>query len=575
MGLINGGTLFGKALAKEGIEKAFVLVGGHILPILQGMRREGIEVIDMRHECSAMYAAIACARVTGKPVAVATTAGPGSLNAIPGMMEAIGSCMPIIHIGGATSVPEMDTASLQDMPTLKIQETCSKWARRVTGIEKIPFYISMALRHAMEGNPGPVYIEAPSDLVYGTVEEENVFWPEKARAHTIPHGDFASVEAAADLLVNAKRPAAIYGDGARFNIGVHAKDVAALSDYLKMPMSSQIACKGLFGSEYENSLLKTFGLGEADVILSMGMRWDFRIRYGHFIPKHTKIIQVHTDATQIGFNLRADIGIVGGAGPVTSQILQVVKRKRDKPVEKSWIDIPEGNPLDRVSERFKQGGSPVHPSRLAWEVAKFLSGEGRDWNFAIDGGDISIHMWDSGTVTANGPGQVQGSGPSGMIGMGTPLLIGAWIANRKPGLLITGDGSFGFYGMEMETMARLGMPAIVVISNDAAWGMIRLEEKYSMPNEVAELGHTSTELFDKNDNKGKIRAYEKMVAMWDGYGELVTEPEEIIPAIKRAVVNGKPSIINVEVDREALSSWTQPIADRAAELKKAKLPYME
>ena len=124
-------------------------------------------------------------------------------------------------------------------------------------------------------------------------------------------------------------------------------------------------------------------------------------------------------------------------------------------------------------------------------------------------------------------------------------------------------------------MARLGMPAIVVISNDAAWGMIRLEEKYKMPNEVAELGHTSTELFDKNDNKGKIRAYEKMAAMWDGYGELVSEPEKILPAIKQAAVNGKPSIINVEVDREALSSWTQPHADRAAESKKATLPYKD
>ncbi|MHA2128805.1 MAG: thiamine pyrophosphate-binding protein [Promethearchaeota archaeon] len=353
MGLVNGGTLFGKALVNEGVEKAFVLVGGHILPILQGMRREGIEVIDMRHECSAMYAAIACARVTGKPVAVATTAGPGSLNAVPGMMEAIGCCMPIIHIGGATSIPEMDTASLQDMPTLIVQETCSKWARRVTRIEKIPFYVSMALRHAMEGNPGPVYIEAPSDIVYRTVEEEKVFWPEKGRPNTIPHGDFASVEAAADLLVNAKRPAAIFGDGARFNIGVHVKDVAALSDYLKMPMRSQNACKGLFGSEYDNPLLKTSGLGEADVILSMGMRWDYRIGYGRFISKQTKIIQVHTDATQIGFNVRADIGIVGGVGPVTSQILQAVRRKRDKPVEKSWIKIPEGNSLDRVSEKMQ------------------------------------------------------------------------------------------------------------------------------------------------------------------------------------------------------------------------------
>ena len=563
MGLINGGALFGKALANEGVEKAFTLVGGHIMPILHGIRREGIEITDMRHECAAMFAAIACARASGKPVVVVTTAGPGVLNTVAGMLEAEGCSMPILHIGGAASTYGMKRGELQDQPTLIVQETCSKWSHRITSTASIPYFVAMAFRHAMDGTPGPVYLEAPVDLVYGMVNEENVDIPVNYRAEAMPRGNSSLIESATELLINAKRPAAIIGDGARFSIGDHAGDISALSDYLKMPLTAGIACKGLFGSEYENPLLKTSGLGQADVLLSLGVR--FTNRYLQFIPASAKIIQVHTDSKQIGFNLRADIGIIGGAGDVASQLLQVVKKKQDKPTAVSWIAQPKTSPFENIPAKCRTEGSPVHPSRLVFEVAKFLAEEGQDWNFVIDGGDISIHTWDSGTITAHRPGQIYTSGPSGMIGMGPAQVVGAWVANRKPVLLLTGDGSFGFYAMEMDTMARLGIPAVVVISNDAAWGMIRLDEKSNTPEEVEAYGHCNTELLDI---EGQIRKYELMTAMWGGHGELVREPEQIIPAIKRAAANGKPSIVNVEVDRDVFSSWTQRSADAAAQRRK-------
>ncbi|MHA2180662.1 MAG: thiamine pyrophosphate-binding protein [Promethearchaeota archaeon] len=564
MGLINGGALFGKALANEGIEKAFTLVGGHIMPILHGMRRVGIEITDMRHECAARYGAIACARASGKPVVVVTTAGPGVLNTVAGMLEAEACCMPILHIGGAASMDGMKRGELQDQPTLIVQESCSKWAHRITSTASIPYFVAMAFRHAMDGTPGPVYLEAPVDLVYGMVNEETVEFPVNYRAKGIPYGNFTLIEAAADLLTNAKRPAAIIGDGARFNIGDHADDIKALSDYLKMPLSAGIACKGLFGSEYENYLLKSSGIWQADVVLSLGVRFNYGRGYTRFIPPDAKIIQVHIDPKQIGFNLPADIDIIGGAGTVASQLLKAIEKKQNKPTAVSWITPPETSLFENLPDKCRTEGSPVHPSRLVFEVAKFLAEEGRDWNFVIDGGDISVHTWDSGTVTAHRPGQVFSSGPSGMIGTGPGQVVGAWVANRKPVLLLTGDGSFGFYAMEMDTMARLGIPAVVVISNDAAWGMIRLEEKLNTPKEVEVFGHCNTELLDE----GKIRKYELMTAMWGGHGELVRDPEQIIPAIKRAAANGKASIINVEVDREALSSWTQRTADAAAQRKK-------
>ncbi|MFX1525848.1 MAG: thiamine pyrophosphate-binding protein [Promethearchaeota archaeon] len=564
MGLVNGGTLIGKALVNEGVEKAFTLVGGHILPILHGMRREGIEITDMRHECAAMYAAIACARVLGKPVVVVTTAGPGVINTVAGMMEAEGSCMPIIHIGGAASTYGFRRGELQDLPTLSIQEQCSKWTHRIISTASIPYFVAMAFRHAMDGTPGPVYLEVPIDIAYGTVDDKNVEFPVNYRAKTMPCGDLKLIDSAAELLVNAKHPAAIVGEGARFSIGKYAKDVRALSDYLKMPLSvRRCACKGLFGSEYENPLLNTNRLSEADVILSLGSRFDMMST--RFIPSNTKIIQVHTDSKIIGYNLRADIGIIGGAGVVASQLLDAIREKREKPVDSSWIGPSKANIFENMPDKFKTEGSPIHPSRLVFEVAKFLAGEGKDWDFIVDGGDIQVHMWESRLMTAHRPGQIHTPGRYGMIGTGPGHIVGTWVANRKPVLLLTGDGSFGFYAMEMDTMARKGIPAVIVISNDAAWGMIRLEEKYNLPEEVEKHGHCNTELYD---SEGQIRAYELMTAMWGGHGERVNEPEQIIPAIKRAAANGKPSIINVEVDREALSGWTQRYADAAALRKK-------
>jgi acetolactate synthase I/II/III large subunit len=557
MTIIDGGALVGKALANEGIEKAFVLCGGHIMPIFYGMRNAGIEIIDMRHECAAVYAAIAYTRASGKAAVVVTTAGPGVGNTPAGMMEAQSLGIPLLQIGGAVAMTMRDAGDLQDMSTLNVMETCSKWARKITHTERIPEYISMAFRYARDSSPGPVYLEIPTDLLFAKVEEATIAFPANYRTDAIPYGDPVLIDRAAELLAFAKRPIAVVGDGAFFNVGDKAGDVSALFDYLKMPVGVVgPACRGLFGDEYENPLLATLlgaiPMDTVDVVLSLGCRFDFRLGLGRTIPKETKVIQVHTDMWQIGFNLRADIGIVGGAGPVAGQLLQSVQNKRKKKADVSWLgeDVITGRRL--IPDAYKAKNTPIHPARCAGEVADFLEGEARDWTLVCDGGEAGV--WMGIASTAQRPGQIHFSGANGTIGTGPALAVGAWAANRKPVLWYTGDGSFGFYAMELDTMAKLGIPVICVISNDSAWGMIRLAEKYIRPEEVASKGHCNVELHH-------MRAYEKMVAMWDGYGECVTDPIEIIPAIKRARANGKPSIINVEVDKVSLSPFIAGYAD--------------
>jgi acetolactate synthase-1/2/3 large subunit len=452
-----------------------------------------------------------------------------------------------------------DAGDLQDMSTLNVMETCSKWARKITSTDRIPEYVSIAFRQAMDSKPGPVYLEVPTDLLFAKVEEEKIHFPVNYRTDAIPYGDPALIDAAAELLANAERPAMVVDDGARFNIGDDAGAVAVLSDYLKMPVGvTGNLCRGLFGDESENPLLRTNAVGGADVVLTLGCRFDFRLGSGLMVPKEAKVIQVHTDMRQIGFNLRADIGIVGGAGPVASQLLEAVKSKRDKPADVPWTGQPQKSGSARLPEAYRAEGIPAHPGRCAGEVTKFLEEEGRDWTVVIDGGEASV--WMGIATTVHRPGQIHSSGANGTIGTGPCLVIGAWAANRKPVLWYTGDGSFGFYAMEMDTMAKLGIPVVCVISNDSAWGMIRLAEKYIRADEIEEKGQCNVELH-------QMRAYEKMAAMWDGHGELVTDPEEIVPAIKRAVANGKPSIINVEVDQVSLSPF---IAGYASMVKPSK-----
>jgi len=544
MSLVSGGALFGKALAAEGVEKAFVLCGGHVMPIFYGMRAAGIEIIDMRHECSCLYAAITCARATGKPAAVVTTAGPGVINTAPGMVEALESGVPVIHIGGAVVANHRDSGPLQDMNTLSYMEAVSKWARKVTNTARIPEYVTRAIRESMDATPGPVYLEVPMDIPIIKVEESEVRFPEKARTTAIPFGDPELISAAADLLVNAERPAVVMADGARFTIGNHADAIASLSDHLKMPlMVAAASLRGMFGDESENPLLRANGVSRADVVLAMGCRFDFRLGQGRFIPADAKVIQVHTDMRQIGFNARVDIGIVGGTGAVASQLLAEVKSKQTEPASASWMgELKSG--LAALPDDYRSETVPIHPGRCAGEVAKFLAEDGRDWNVTTDGGESA--GWMGRALKAHRPAQIHGGGAIGMIGKGPANAIAAWVVNRKPVLWYTGDGSFGFYGMEMDTMARLGMPVVCVISNDSAWGMIKLEQDYAWRDEVEKRGHCNVTLHH-------MRAYEKMVSMWDGHGEMVTDPAEIVPAIKRAAANGKPSIINVEVDKNALS----------------------
>ncbi len=550
----SGGRLVAQTLKRQGVEQIFTLSGGHIIDIYYGCREVGIEIIDMRSEASAGYAASAYAGVTGRPGVMVTTAGPGVTNATTAMVEARCQGVPLIHVGGAADTRRLDSGDDQDTNTLEIMSAATKWARRVYSTHRIPEYLSMAYRHALAPTPGPVYLEIGWDVL-GAEAGEDVWYPELDRAEVSPAGDPDLVEEAAALLAAAEKPVILIGAGARF-CAENGEAIAELADYLQAPVAVQTPARGLFADEDANPLFRLAGAqAAADVVLLLNVDNDVFVNKCQppAFREGAKLIQVNTDATKIGFNAPAAVGIVGGAGTVAKQILQVAQETSAKRPSTPWIG--EATALVETlnqpyTEAFSANEVPMNPGRCAFEVSRFLAGEGRDWTLVLDGGDAAL--WMRAAATARRPGQLVMMSSYGTIGVGPGQTVGAWAANGKPVLYYTGDGSIGFHGMDFDTFCRFGIPVVCVISNDSAWGMIKQSQVIYRPADAAQ-GVPGVEL-------AHMRAYEKLASMWDGYGEQVARPEEIVPAIERAAASGKPAIVNVEVDKVTASPLLRGLA---------------
>lgn len=550
--LVNGGDIFAKALKQCGVEQIFTICGGQIMPLIYGCRREGIKVIDVRHENAGVYAADAYARATGKTGVVLTTVTPGALQSMQGIGEARAANSPILVIAGAIALSENDSGAEQDFDTYSVLKSNTIWSAKINNTERIAEYVMKAMRYANAALPGPVYLECPVNVMKGNVDEDEVGYPKKAITDAQPFGDPKLIKEAAAMLKESKRPVLVIGDMASYT-RENGEYVEKLVNALDMPVFAATTARGLFGSEANDKFVIGEGaLCEADVILTLSANINFRLNCGKppFISPNAKFIQIHPSKTHIGFNAPADIGIVAGAGAGAMQLYHELEAIQGFSKRSDWSVRARvlHNALRRewIEGYEYQDITPMHPARCANEVGRFFDEEGRDWSLAVDGGDS--YEWIMRAVRAHRGGQIVGYGPNGTIGTGQGFAMGLWQAHKKPVLLYTGDGSIGFYAMEFETMARHGMQVICVIENDSQWGMVKLAETDRNPEEVAK-GYIATDL--------EYRPYHEMTNIWGGYGELVTDANEIIPAIKRAYKTGKPSIINVRVNRNFPCPFTK------------------
>ncbi len=530
----HGGQLVAHALKREGVKYLFGLCGGHINPIFDGCLDEGIEVIGTRHEQAAAHMAEAWSLVTGEMGVCAVTAGPGLTDALTGVANAYENRIPMLILGGHSDVKDNDIGSLQDINQINLYESITKWARICHKTDRIPEYIATAYRHALSGRPGPVYLELPQDILRAKVSKSRVKFPKNYRTLEKPSGNSRALQAAADIIEQSRQPLIIAGTGCRFSEAGDA--LAAFAEHRGIPVITRAGGRGIIPDSHPLSLGPSCGIwgpiGIADTIILLGSRLNFQLGYGKYFSKSAKIIQVDTDSTNIGFNRGADVGIVGDIKLVLEELKEIIPDNPDR----QWVR--RSKTRVKATEKWMHGrtrfeGTPIHPKILAERVRDVAGGEA---SYVVDGGWVG--MWGGETLPAERPGGCIGvlTGPMGTLGVGVPYALAMKIAHPdRPVILFTGDGSFGFTAVEIDTAVRYNIPIVCVVANDQAWGMIKSAQQYHYGFDRL----VGTEL-------GLVR-YDKWVESFGGHGEFVENPEEIKPAMERALKSGKPACVNVLV----------------------------
>ena len=339
--VISGGHLVAKALKAEGVDTIFTLCGGHIIDIYDGCIDEGIRIVDVRHEQTAAHAADGYARQTGKLGCVVTTAGPGCTNAVTGIATAFRSESPVLHIGGQSALGQWRMGGLQDLPHVDMMRPITKFASTVMSTERVADMITMAARECFNGAYGPSYLEIPRDVLDREVDITKAVLPQagKYRASTKSIGDPADIERLADILVNAERPAILFGQQVWACRG-HNEAIALLRG-LDIPGYFNGAGRGFLppGDPHHFDRTRSLAFDKADVVVIVGTPFDFRMGYGKRIKVPT-LVQIDLGYGIVGKNRNVDLGIAGDPGAVCKAVLQAAsgRLKNDKrQARKEWM----------------------------------------------------------------------------------------------------------------------------------------------------------------------------------------------------------------------------------------------
>jgi len=533
MGKVSGNDLVAKALQDEGVDTVFYLTGGPMVDVASRCI-ERFRSVDVRHEQAASMAAHAYSRVSGKPGVCFAASGPGVTNLITGVGNAFLDAVPVVALGGASAVSQAGMGAFQEMEQVGMFKPITKYAERVIDVRRIPEIINKAFRVATGGQPGPVYVDLPGDVLYNRVEESEVMFPN--RPHSIPRvaADPALIKQAITMLKQAQRPIILTGTGVFWSGAMD--ELKEFVDLTQIPFYTTPQGRGVIPEDHPLSFLgaRNQAWKEADAVLIIGTRLNFIVGFG--LPPRwdaaVKIAQVDISDEEIGRNRPVDLGIVGDAKTVLHQLIDEAGDAFHKRGESPWVEKLRG--YDRKSQEKSEAllnsdAMPIHPLRLCKEVRDFMD---RDAIIVVDGHEILNFARQS--IPFFAPGHSVNAGPNGCMGVAVPFGLGAKVAKPdKQVIVLSGDGSFGMNGMEIDTMVRHNIPALIVVSNNGGWA-----GKGTM---------------DAGRDLGFSR-YDKMAEVFGAYGELVERPKDIRPAMERAVKSGKPAVVNVITDPNARSS---------------------
>ena len=559
MAKVTGSHLICKALELEGVKNIFGLAGDHILPVLDVMADRDFRIIDTRHEQAAVHMADAWSRITEQPgVCMYTT--PGFANAIPGLTNAMHTEGPVISIAGCGDTHDLGRGAQQEIDQVGMAAPICKGSFMVHDVRRIPEFIARAMRLAFSGRRGPVHLTIPVDVQERSIEEDEVLFiqPGAYRPKESVLADPKLVQQAIALLREARKPLVIAGSAAGYTLSGSALE--RFVETTRLPVVTEEQSRGLIADDhpyafgyFERGLNRAAAkLRDADAVVLLGRKQDFVI--GFCRPPHVaanaKIIQIDPSPQEIGRSRGVDVGMVGD---VTSVLEQMTREAADY----QWKDLPWLDELRAArsaqsewTENLARPQAPMH----ALFVHKTLKSLLRpDDCLVFDGGDF-CHFGRS-FLPALKPKHWFNVSSLGMLGSSLPTALAAKVAYPHSRVfMLSGDGAFGFNGMEFDTAVRHKLPIVALVGNDSAWGIDRQIQLGLYGRPVA------TDLLQTR--------YDQVVQGLGGYGEFVERPEDLKPALERALASDKPALLNVAVERAISPRAEAAIGRRKAAAQK-------
>jgi len=558
MGRVTGSHLICKALKLEGVKNIFGLAGDHILPLLDVMSDQDFRIIDTRHEQAAVHMADAWARLTEQPgVCMYTT--PGFANAIPGLTNALHTEAPVLSIAGSADTHDLGRGAQQEIDQIHMAAPVAKGSFLVDNAKRIPEFIARATRLAFSGRRGPVHLTIPIDIQEQSVDEDEVVFIERNayRPQAPQWTDPALARQAVALLNQAQRPLLVAGTAAGYTLS--GESLQRFIETTRLPLVTEEQARGLVGDDhpyvfgyFERGLNRAAAkVRDADVVVMLGRKQDFII--GFCRPPHVaadaKIIQIDPSPMEIGRNRGVDVGMVGDVASIVEQMTKEAANYRWK--ELPWIEELRAVRAAQAewAEKLIQRTAPMHALYVHKTLKSILE---PDDCLIFDGGDF-CHFGRS-YLPALKPKRWLNVSSLGMLGSSLPSALAAKVAYPDSRVFVlSGDGAFGFNGMEFDTAVRHKLNVVEIVGNDAAWGIDRQIQLGLYGRPVA------TDLLQTR--------YDQMVQGLGGYGEFVESATDLEPALRRALASGKPALLNVAIER-AIS----PRAEAAIGRRKAAAP---
>ena len=546
----TGSELFVRSLASQGVDRIFTLVGDHLNDVLQVAVREGMAVYDTRHESAAVHMADGWSRLTRTPGVSMVTGAPGHTNSITGIATANATAVPMLSVSGMSDSGARDRYAFQDMDQLKLVQGIAKYAAVPARSAQLPFYVKRAFLEMLHGRPGVAHLSVPVDLF--TEKNETHFPIPTESVQPLRNAPCdADLGKTLDLLAAAQRPVVIAGSGAYWSRAeseltdfVEASGLPLFTTNLARGMvpDAHPLCFGYADATINRGAESAFRL--ADLIVIVGKRLDYGLRMGgsQLFSADSKTVQIDVSATELGLNRSPDVGILADA-KTTLAAFNSALEGRSAPDRTAWIaQVKRGceEYAAEVATLVARKQSPMHSVHVYEALRQALP---TDATICWDGGDF-VH-WGRYMLEARHVGRWMRLGSLAGLGVGLPIGLSAQILRPdSKSVVITGDGSLGFYIGELDTAVRYGLPLVVIVGNDAGWGVERELQQGFYPGAdtvACELRNTRYDLVMKG---------------FGGDGAHVTSPDQLPEAFARAFQSEKPFLVNVEI-AGAGSPYTQ------------------